>query len=149
MINKGAPAKEVMTPTGSSDGLIALRAIRSLRATITPPPTIDTGRRLRCLGPTINLMIWGTINPTNPIIPKKATVIEVEIVQRSKNKILIPLIFIPIVIAVVLSTRRRSSSRVKKNIGTIPMSEVTLKILTLLQEEAAKLPIVHCMIFCS
>ena len=58
-----------MTPTGISVGCAAVLAIVSHIIIKAAPPKYEKGRSILWSEPTISLMQWGIIRPTNPIVP--------------------------------------------------------------------------------
>src|SRR5437660_11104021 len=73
----GAPQKAVMTPTDSSAGATALRASVSAASRNAPPASAAVGTRKRLSWPTRLRNTCGTISPTKPIGPVKATTVPV------------------------------------------------------------------------
>ena len=63
----------VIMPTGISVGAIMVRANVSHITRKLAPKKIDAGNKILRSGPTIKRTICGTIKPTNPIGPLKAT----------------------------------------------------------------------------
>ena len=65
----GAPINDVTIPTGISDGeIIILEIVSDIRRKM-PPIKILPGMEYRWSEPSSSLEIFGTINPTNEIIP--------------------------------------------------------------------------------
>ena len=64
---------EVTIPTGISDGAIIVLAIVSEITRNTEPSKIEQGMLYLLSFPIINLLIFGTISPTNDIIPATDT----------------------------------------------------------------------------
>ena len=81
----GAPIAEVSTPTGTSSGANAVRAIKSAAMTIPPPTKAETGRSDPKDEPTNRLAICGAIKPTTPIPHANATAIPATEVLRVIN----------------------------------------------------------------
>ena len=62
-----------MMPTGISAGARAVRATVSASSSSSAPNRALAGSRRRWSGPTSSRMMWGTISPTKPMSPEKAT----------------------------------------------------------------------------
>jgi len=84
--NIGAPITAVMTPMGISKGEKAVRLMVSHRTINVAAAKQEQGIRTLWFGPTINLIIWGMIKPTKPIIPEIETRLAV-IKEVIKNNI--------------------------------------------------------------
>ena len=63
----------VIIPTGISVGAIMIRANVSHNIRKLAPKNMDAGNKILRSGPTIKRTMCGTIRPTNPIGPLKAT----------------------------------------------------------------------------
>lgn len=72
-MNTGAPMKDVTIPTGISDGEIIVLAIVSEITRNIEPSSIEHGMLYLLSLPIISFEIFGTINPTNEIIPATDT----------------------------------------------------------------------------
>jgi hypothetical protein len=149
IIKRGAPPMAVIIPTGSSVVPKIILAKVSAVTIIKAPPKREKRRRFLCLGPTTNRIMWGTINPTNPIIPQKATVTEVAKVESPKRRRRIRLTETPTERAEASSKRRISSSLVSKVIGSNEIRETPPITANFSQLAVEKLPMVHCMMLWS
>jgi hypothetical protein len=145
IIKRGDPPIAVIIPTGSSVAPKTTLESVSAVTIIKAPPRRENNKRFLCLGPTTRRMIWGTIKPTNPMIPQKATVTEVARVVRMRRVRRILLTDTPTERADASSRRRISSSRVRRVIGKRATRETLAIINNFSQLAVAKLPIDHCI----
>jgi len=61
-------------PIGISSGAITVRAAISAQSNKIAPSRAEAGMTRRLSPPTSIRATWGTISPTNPMMPEKATV---------------------------------------------------------------------------
>ena len=76
---------DVMIPIGISIGLINVRLTKSAKQINNAPAKAESGIKARWFGPMINRKMCGITNPTNPMIPEKATVAPTIAVEQSKT----------------------------------------------------------------
>ena len=82
-MKNGTPIKDVIIPIGISIPFIKILDKSSHKTKTIPPKIDENGIEFICFSPIKILEIWGTINPINPIIPLKATVIEARIDEKN------------------------------------------------------------------
>src|SRR5499433_2201679 len=110
-MNTGAPQKEVSTPTESSAGATTVRASVSAARRKAPPPSRAAGTSTRLSGPSSILNAWGTMRPTKPIGPTKATTVPVRRAAPKKMRRLSPRASTPSSVAPSSPRARRFRAR--------------------------------------
>src|SRR6266508_4934253 len=83
-MKKGAPQKDVSTPTESSAGATTVRASVSAASRKAPPASRAAGTRSRLSGPSSIRSACGTMRPTKPMGPTKATAVPVRSAAPAK-----------------------------------------------------------------
>lgn len=148
-INNGAPAREVTTPTGNSVEPRAFLEIVSAQSIMRAPPAIALGSNFLCNGPTTNRIMWGTIKPTNPMIPQNDTIAEVATLDKANKMILTFFKGRPTDIADPSSSNRISISLLNDMIRPVLATEMIPMIANLFHVEVANEPKDHWMMLCN
>ena len=143
MRNAGIPSREVMIPTGSSDGGITERANKSHNDKNAAANINEKINNRVCLGPVIILTAFGIIKPTNPIIPENAEVTATVNALANKIVYLHFVTLIPLDFAKSSSMEIRSKSFAQDKSKTEPITIPGNKNKTSFQHALDKLPIVH------
>ena len=97
---------------GSSEGKIALEIVSADISRIAPPKK-QAGIRMRLSGPRSRRRKWGTISPTNPMIPDTDTQIAVISEAQTSNIFLVFPVSIPSDAAVLAPSAMMFRSRLK------------------------------------
>src|SRR6266850_2546497 len=117
---KGAPQKAVITPTESSAGATTLRASVSAASRKAPPASAEVGTRRRLSWPTTLRNTCGTISPTKPMGPVKATTVPVSSAAATNTRRLSRSASTPSWLAASSPRASKFSSRALRRISHTP-----------------------------
>src|SRR5215510_8492721 len=127
-MNTGAPQKAVSTPTESSAGATTVRASVSAARRKTPPPSSAAGTSTRLSGPSSIRKAWGTMRPTKPIGPTKATTVPVKRAAPRKMRRLRPRASTPSSVAPSSPRARRFRARAWPSTSQTPTAVARVKM---------------------
>lgn len=131
---------DVMTPTGSSYGGMALLATVSMTIRNRAPPNMHAGASLLWSGPTRDLNTCGMIRPTKLITPQIATVPATSRDEPIRSMMRTLLTLTPNALALDSPAVMRLSSRTLNSTMAIPIRTGTSMILTSPHPHPSKLP---------